>query len=198
MIILKRSFIPALAGVGIALILVAALALLGIASDTLGGMAGAFVGHLAEDLFGVAGAIVLLVAIACLGLVIATDIVALMNRPYEAGVAAGTALGNVEVKLPTLGKKGEEDAEEEPAPEAEAAANPVPEHEPTIKNFNERPTGAKAAAIPNFDAEYDPPPLSLLGEDKGKAAGGDIKANANIIKRTFRTSASTSRWTRYR
>ena len=32
---------------------------------------------------------------------------------------------------------------------------------------------------------YTPPPLSLLSTDKGKPGVGDIKANANIIKRTF-------------
>ena len=32
---------------------------------------------------------------------------------------------------------------------------------------------------------YNPPPLSLLEEDKGKPSTGDIKANANIIKRTL-------------
>jgi S-DNA-T family DNA segregation ATPase FtsK/SpoIIIE len=52
--------------------------------------------------------------------------------------------------------------------------------------FNtESATPAVVAAIPNIDIEYTPPPLSLLGEDKGKPGVGDIKANANIIKRTF-------------
>ncbi len=32
---------------------------------------------------------------------------------------------------------------------------------------------------------YTPPPLTLLSSDKGKPGVGDIKANANIIKRTF-------------
>ena len=32
---------------------------------------------------------------------------------------------------------------------------------------------------------YTPPPLSLLEEDRGKPGVGDIKANANIIKRTL-------------
>src|SRR3989344_3899917 len=32
---------------------------------------------------------------------------------------------------------------------------------------------------------YQPPPLSLLEEDQGKPNTGDIKANANIIKRTL-------------
>lgn len=33
--------------------------------------------------------------------------------------------------------------------------------------------------------EYSPPPLSLLDRDRGKPGVGDIKANANIIKRTL-------------
>lgn len=32
---------------------------------------------------------------------------------------------------------------------------------------------------------YTPPPLSLLGKSKGRPAVGDIKANANLIKRTL-------------
>ncbi len=34
-------------------------------------------------------------------------------------------------------------------------------------------------------AEYVPPPISLLERDKGKPVVGDVKANANIIKRTL-------------
>ena len=36
------------------------------------------------------------------------------------------------------------------------------------------------------DAQYTTPPPSLLERDKGKPAIGDVKANANIIKRTLR------------
>lgn len=35
------------------------------------------------------------------------------------------------------------------------------------------------------DRTYTPPPLSLLERDKGKPVVGDVKANANIIKRTL-------------
>lgn len=37
----------------------------------------------------------------------------------------------------------------------------------------------------HFAREYVPPPLSLLESDKGKPGVGDVKANANIIKRTL-------------
>lgn len=183
MIIMERSLIPLLVGVGAGLISLSVLALLGIASDTWGGSAGAFIGHLISDLFGVAGAIVLLTATAFLGLIIATDIVALARRLMEAAEDATDALGKVEVKLPRLGKD-EEEVDEEPAEEPVAPV--MPEREPTVKLFTDQPEkSGKPTGIPNIDAEYNPPPLSLLGEDKGKAAGGDIKANANIIKRTF-------------
>lgn len=39
--------------------------------------------------------------------------------------------------------------------------------------------------------EYVPPPLSLLERDKGKPVVGDIKANANIIKRTLQNFGIT-------
>ena len=35
------------------------------------------------------------------------------------------------------------------------------------------------------NSSYVPPPLSLLEDDKGKIVSGDVKANANIIKRTL-------------
>jgi len=38
---------------------------------------------------------------------------------------------------------------------------------------------------------YTPPPLSLLAHDKGKPGYGDVKANANIIKRTLQNFGIT-------
>lgn len=40
--------------------------------------------------------------------------------------------------------------------------------------------------VSNFVGTYAPPPLSLLQKDRGKAKVGDIKASANIIKRTLK------------
>ena len=37
----------------------------------------------------------------------------------------------------------------------------------------------------NINKEYVPPPLSILQKDSGKPSTGDVKANANIIKRTM-------------
>jgi len=43
---------------------------------------------------------------------------------------------------------------------------------------------ASVASIP-YLKDFTPPPLNLLEKDKGKPETGDIKANANIIKRTL-------------
>lgn len=52
-------------------------------------------------------------------------------------------------------------------------------------------TVAKAAptgdiVVKHFQGTYTPPPISLLNKEKGKAQIGDVKANANTIKRTLR------------
>lgn len=40
--------------------------------------------------------------------------------------------------------------------------------------------------VKNFSGRYNPPPLSLLQRDKGKAQAGDVKANSMTIKRTLK------------
>ena len=42
-----------------------------------------------------------------------------------------------------------------------------------------------AATLRSLLGQYTPPPLSLLERDKGRPGVGDIKANANLIKRTL-------------
>jgi len=44
---------------------------------------------------------------------------------------------------------------------------------------------ASAVALKSLLGTYTPPPLSLLERDKGRPGVGDIKGNANIIKRTL-------------
>ncbi|MCX6716259.1 MAG: DNA translocase FtsK [Candidatus Taylorbacteria bacterium] len=49
---------------------------------------------------------------------------------------------------------------------------------------------ASAAILPHLKP-FNPPPLSLLERDRGKPETGDIKANANIIKRTLQNFGIT-------
>jgi S-DNA-T family DNA segregation ATPase FtsK/SpoIIIE len=199
-VLTKRMLVSPRTGVGMFFILVAILSFLGIvspASSLLGGRLGIWSGGTLATLFGFAGAVVLSLVVALIGLALATDIVMLFELLQKSSKKAGESLATV--KLPTLKRRDDEpeedfeDAAEQPSAEVplEAEVPAVPaEHEPTISVFNSPENMNMAVAgstvpIPSFDAEYNPPPLSLLGEDKGKPGTGDIKANANIIKRTF-------------
>ena len=185
-ILLKRVLVTPLTSVGIFVILSSALALVGIFSATLGGATGAYAGQAAVEFFGPFVAPLILLGLLGIGLAIATDIVAIAEAIGAHLGRAGSAIGAV--KLPMLSKKTEEDAEEEVEEPEEEEDEEEPavaeEREPTVTMFNDKPAQSETA-IPNFDAEYNAPPLSILGEDKGKPGVGDIKANANIIKRTF-------------
>jgi S-DNA-T family DNA segregation ATPase FtsK/SpoIIIE len=65
---------------------------------------------------------------------------------------------------------------------------PEEEKEPVVKKFfskSDESDGFVPLAMRRSGKEWNPPPLSLLEKDKGKPGVGDIKANANIIKRTL-------------
>lgn len=71
----------------------------------------------------------------------------------------------------------EEMEEEEPEPEPEEKAAPAP----SSSTSSEEGFPITAAS---YEA-YEPPPISILAKNKGKPEVGDVKANMNIIKRTF-------------
>ena len=54
-----------------------------------------------------------------------------------------------------------------------------------VKSNDEEDSGIKFNPRAVGNTKYIPPPLSLLEDDKGRVVSGDIKANANIIKRTL-------------
>ena len=58
------------------------------------------------------------------------------------------------------------------------------DQKPEIKNKEEN-DGFVPMAIRRSGKRWSPPPLSLLEGDRGKPGVGDIKANANLIKRTL-------------
>lgn len=188
-IMLERTFVAPLTATGIGLIIIATLTFLGIITDAMGGAAGAALGGAAAELFGVAGAIILLLAVIAIGTIIATDVVALLKMFQGAADSFATRIKKVEMpRLPEKRAREEEEDEAEEEEEVETEEDEqeeAPEREPVVTMFNRNETPVGEVSIQNFDAEYEAPPLSLLGEDKGKPGVGDIKANANIIKRTF-------------
>lgn len=83
----------------------------------------------------------------------------------------------------------DEDAPEEIAETDPEEVEPETRPEPTPRiSTGESPTpeeGTASSFAPFKGNAYAAPPLSLLEKDKGKPGQGDIKANANIIKRTM-------------
>ncbi|CAN5678122.1 DNA translocase FtsK [soil metagenome] len=195
---MESSFVPTLTGFGVALIILSSLTFLGVidhpnAGDGMwgpGGMLGSVIGVKAIQSFGYPGAVVLIGALILVGVGIVTDIKELFARMTEVGGRATDAIGSIKLPSRTPKEVAEDSDEEESEDEEEAApelADEIthnPDREPTVTLFQDN-AKTVSAPIPNFDAEYNAPPLSLLGLDKGKPGVGDIKANANIIKRTF-------------
>ncbi len=195
----RRPTIEPLTASGVLLIAASVLAFAGLFPGArFGGETGTWFGGLLAGFFGFWGAFVLLVAVVAIGIAIVSDIEALagllgenvsalwerfqifLAARREARDFAEEEFDDV-VGVPE--KDEEEDGGESEEDEGENSV-PTPEREPVVTVFN-RASSATGDGIANFDAEYEAPPLSILGADKGKPGTGDIKANANIIKRTF-------------
>lgn len=97
-----------------------------------------------------------------------------------------------------LTRKKDVEEDEDTADEAEEELEPqITQTKPTAvaaiaEKIFPKKSDAPAAPAEEFVpltradmAAYVPPPLSLLGQDSGKPAAGDIKASSNIIKRTL-------------
>ncbi len=87
--------------------------------------------------------------------------------------------------LPDDSEENDEDGYEEQE-EVEAAPRiaPVTAAARQVKAGEDKQKRA-AETLKALLGQYTPPPLSLLERDKGRPGVGDIKANANIIKRTL-------------
>jgi len=79
------------------------------------------------------------------------------------------------------GVSGTEETEEVPKPEKTA---PLKKPEPISEEELEA-VGARPLIQPRSSIPYSPPDLTLLERDRGKPEVGDIKANANVIRRTL-------------
>jgi len=116
-------------------------------------------------------------------------------------LAAGVLIGlfltlNTGLRLPVFGKQeeAEDDEESEVALPTELDEEEPEEEEAEEESSPEKPKEAgrfnfgksTGFAVSSFTGPYDPPPLSLLMKDRGKAKSGDVKASANIIKRTLK------------
>ena len=189
---LGRPVIAPLTASGVILILASLLAFAGLLPNSdYGGAFGKEAGDLLRGLLGFGGAAVLLTALAAIGLALISDIEALGALFVAMGQRAVAKAERFTTSLThspdndNQESGGEESLEPPPTPNEGSAESLPPDREPSITVFNQGSSNGTQSPIRTFDTEYEAPPASLLGEDRGKPGVGDIKASANVIKRTL-------------
>lgn len=187
----RRPVLEPLTASGLLLITASVLAFAGLFPGAeFGGKAGTWFGGMIAGFFGFWGAFVLLIAIIAVGVAIVTDLEMLWALMSENVLSLSDRMRSRKDDEEELSEEftdvvGVPESEDEEYDSENAGdAEQEQESDPVINVFN-RTTGKQGSGIANFDAEYEAPPLSILGADRGKPGVGDIKANANIIKRTF-------------
>ena len=131
------------------------------------------------------------------GLLLGTLIVITLIFSFEASIPSGL-LSIPSFKLPFKKKEDGEDIDDVETAVASASSALEADAEDAPQKERAQPEAPKKALPPVPEVEYDDtprptlsleeyqaPPLSLLEKDKGKPGVGDIKANANLIKRTL-------------
>lgn len=194
-----KTFEPGAAirsGIGGALFAFSGLGLLAmLGSDSAGGLLGKWVSLPLIKLFDVYGSVLFLFALFIISLLVIFDarpnlemlarIRELLSKkkPSEMKITmGGEALSPAMEK--TVAANGMEEAKDAGAPVSELgkSSEPSPARK---KSEEERFEEEMHGQVGDFHASFIPPPLSLLEKDSGKPGVGDIKANANLIKRTL-------------
>ncbi|MCE9548845.1 DNA translocase FtsK [Candidatus Nomurabacteria bacterium] len=138
-------------------------------------------------------------SIVFLGAILIISIIVMFDAKPELGVILSKIWSLFKRKKKDERKEEIEDEEEEEYEETEEEEEIEEEKETTGEKIKKALGVTKKVKVETPEEEempikkrksglistYTPPPLSLLEEDKGKPNTGDIKANANIIKRTL-------------
>ncbi len=161
--------------IGALLLFLSGTALLAVVSAGAGGMAGVLVAEPFKLLFGSIFGTVALTALAIIGGLLALDTPLRLPRFARKAVAPNEVQDDevtIATPYPTEAEPPALAAFAQPK-KVEKKLDPIPDVEVRATGFQLR------------DTAYNPPPISLLEREKGKPETGDIKANANIIKRTL-------------
>ncbi len=168
---------------GATLLFLSGIALLSVANAAWGGMVGRLIATPFVSLFETTFGSIVLIGIAIVGALLALDTpLGLPKLTLPAFPFGKKDATDVPPPLTIRGGEGE-DASEENAEEEEKPQ--IPEKVRAKKSEPIREEETAGISFAPVDSTYNPPPLSLLDRDKGKPDNGDIKANANLIKRTL-------------
>src|SRR3990167_8491297 len=165
----ERRPVPGIALLGAVLLVLSVLGLIDLASADNGGWLGFALGALKYP-FGRAAAVALNVIVFLIAALI------VLSSPVRFAWDGGKPDREEEAApMPPVPAKAPAEPEEEPQPEPEA---------PTMKERLAAMLPAKKMPVLKFK-DYVPPPLDLLKSSVEKPTTGDLRANANIIKRTL-------------
>ncbi len=179
----------------VVIFLLSGLGLIGIASAERGGVIGSAVARVFVAAVDVPATILFLSSFMIVGLVIAFnvhfgDLIARARerarlRKEAASKEEDVVVSGLSTEEP-LDDSSEVPDEQEHEQGEESGEHTAVEHEPSahaapgnIQASDEMPV------LGSFGRTYVPPPISLLGKNKGKPEVGDVKANMNVIKRTL-------------
>jgi S-DNA-T family DNA segregation ATPase FtsK/SpoIIIE len=170
---------------GIALLFVTALAFLALYKEGAGGIAGWLLEAPLAYLMGAAATGVTLAGI-LVGATLMTFNTGLHLPSFLRKKEAEPLTDDIaQLKIPEDTEPEEETPEEAPE-EEDTTKKPAKKTKKVAEKLGLTKDGE--FLVSNFEGTYAPPPLSLLSKDsKGKAKVGDVKANANIIKRKLQT-----------
>lgn len=169
---------------GIALLFITALALLELSKEGAGGYAGLMIEAPLYYLMKGPATGVFLGAILLIGIFLTFNIGLQLPSFFKKKEAEELSEDIDQLQIPEDVEK--DDSQEEVEEETPEETTPTKKS----KNVAQKLGLGKEAEflVSNFVGTYAPPPLSLLSKDtKGKAKTGDVKANANIIKRKLKT-----------
>ncbi len=163
-----------------------------------GGMVGSLIASPAVRYFDVYASLIILGGISLISLLVLLEGSISLAPLNAAGRGVAALYARITTKKegaaePVLtGINMDTDDEEEAAEDNDDEEVSSPERERAPLMPKARPEMAAAAqaklaadTLKSLLGQYTPPPLSLLERDKGRPGVGDIKANANIIKRTL-------------
>ncbi len=176
-------------------LLLCGLGIIDLVFPTQGGSIGTAIGAALSSLFGIYAALVILAAIFIIALLILSN----ASLPLAPALALLSRMRRKKTEPKIIGGVFEEVGAENGARETddEETEEKIEEKERTDKKEKSRRPeksseeetdlviAKQKSDFPYQGSPYTPPPLSLLEGDRGKPGVGDIKANANIIKRTL-------------
>ncbi len=136
-----------------------------------------------------AAAVVFLTAFIVAALIVAFDVhLGRIFQSWRERLHARAALEpelDEDIRVAEMEDVEDEEHEDDVSPAPEETLAPMPTPRMEISMGDENMSSGEFPIIAASISEYVPPPLSLLGKNKGKPEVGDVKANMNIIKRTL-------------